>query len=298
MGFSVVTTVLAPAASYDLTDLATVKDELSIGAANNASNTWLSRAISQASQAIANDTDRVFPPEYVQDNFDIEQDAHPYQTPGGLAVLQLARWPVLGVASVTQTLSIGSIQTLTEGVDFRADLDAGQLLRLNPYTGSGSTWEARPVVVNYMAGFGSKVQETRTVPASPYQVTVTQAAAFSCDQAVARANGSALVRVSANPAVGQYSLAAGVYTFNATDTGQSLTITYGARAIPADLVEICLRLITGRFYAKGRDPSLVQRDTPGIGIERFWFGGAPGQKGAFPPEIDGALEFYRVHVVV
>jgi hypothetical protein len=78
---------------------------------------------------------RVFVPELVRDQFDIQQDPYPYQTPGGFAQLQLSRWPVIGGVSVVQTLASGaspSTQLLIEGKDYRLDAAAGQLLRLNP----------------------------------------------------------------------------------------------------------------------------------------------------------------------
>lgn len=298
MGFSLVTQVLAPAASYNLTDLVTVKDELGIAANDTSNDVWLARAIRQVSSAIATYTKRVLVPEHVQDVFDIQQDPYPYQTPGGFALLELARWPVLGVSAVAQTIAKGTTQALTEGTDFRVDPDSGQLLRLNSFTGVGGAWEAIPVAVTYMAGYGAVIVEDQAVPGTgPYLVTVSQAAAFSCDQSVTYADGTALARVSANPAAGQYSVAAGVYTFNAADAGRSMSLSYGAAAIPDDLVDIALRLITARYAAKGRDPSLVQQETPGVGVQRFWFGGAPGQKGPFAPDIEGALEPYCMPVV-
>lgn len=296
MGYSIVTTVLSAAASYDLTDLATAKDELSLS--GTSSDTWLSRAVSQVSRAMATHTKRVFAPEVVQDAFDIQQDLYPYQTPGGLAELTLSRWPVLAVISVAQTLAPGTMQMLTEGTDFRIDSETGRLIRINPFTGSGSTWEAAPVTVIYLAGFGAQVTETHTVPATPYKVTVSGAASFSCDQSVKYASGTALTRVTGSPTAGQYSVSAGVYTFAAADTGQSLSFAYGIRNIPDDLVEICLRLVTARYHSKDRDPSLVQRETPGVGMERWWFGGAPGQSGPFPPDIEAALDPYRMPVLV
>jgi hypothetical protein len=92
--------------------------------------------------------------------------------------------------------------------------------------------------------------------------------------------------------------ATGVYTFAAAETGQTLTFAYATFVAPDDLVEIALRLITSRFKAKDRDPALVQQDTPGIGTQRWWFGGAPGQKGPFPPDVEAALDGYRSMVVV
>ena len=299
MGFSVVTTVLAKAASYDLTDLATVKDELSIGSNSTSSDGWLSRAIAQLSQMIASHTKRVFAPEMVQDSFDIQQDPYPYQTPGGFPQLQLTRWPVLSVLSVVQTIALNTTQVLTEGTDFKVDPATGQLLRLNPFTGVGTIWEALPVTVQYTAGFGDLVVEPDTIPAvSPFTVEVDFPVTFSCDQVVSFSNGGALTRVSANPGAGQYSVTDGVYAFNEADASTPIIITYAVLDVPADLVDITLRLVTGRYKAKDRDPSLIQMDTPGVGTQRFWFGGAPGQTGPFPPDITGALDPYCMPVVV
>ena len=252
----------------------------------------------QVSKTIARHCKRSFVPEQVQDVFDVQQDPYPYQTPGGFAQLQLTRWPVLAVRSVVQSVALNTTQALSEGIDFRTDPATGCLLRLNPFTGAVSTWEAVPVTVIYTAGYGALVMEAGTVPAAaPYAVTVSQAASFSCDQAVSYANGASLTPVTSLPMKGQYSVAAGVYTFAAADTGSALTFSYATASVPEDLVEIALRLITVRFKAKDRDPTLIQQDTPGIGTQRWWFGGAPGQKGPFPPDITATLNDYRTPTV-
>lgn len=300
MSYSVIPTVLADAVSYNLTDLATAKSELSLKAADTSQDIWLTNiAIPQVSSSVQEHCKRPFVPLQLQDAFDIEQDPYPYQTPGGFRALQLSVWPVLGLISVVQTLALDTPQVLTLGVDFRLDAGAGQLERLNPFTGVVTTWEALPVTVTYTAGFGVLRGEPHTVPSNPgpYTVTVSTAAAFSCDHQVTYANGSALARVTGAPAQGQYSVAAGVYAFAAADAGQALSIVYATVAIKPGLVDQVLRLISGRFYARGRDPTLVQRDTPGVGTQRWWFGGAPGQKGEFAPDIEAALEKFRVPTV-
>lgn len=298
MGYSVATTVLAAATTQDLTDLAAARTELSIAASNTADDAWLTRAVTQISRAIATRTRRVLLPELVEDAFDIEQDAYPAQTPGGFAKLVLTRWPVLAVTSVTQTLAPGTTQALTEGTDFRVNQETGELLRLNTWTGTGTRWEAVPVTVRYVGGFGAAVSETITVPStSPYTATVTQAAAFSCDRLVSYSSGTALERVTGAPALGQYSVSAGIYTFAAADADAVLTAAYATAAPPDDLVEASLRLINARYRSRGRDPSLVQRDTPSVGMERWWFGGAPGQNGPFPPDIDALVAPYCAMVV-
>lgn len=297
MGFSVITTVLSAAASRDLTDLATVKDELDIKANNTTKDVWLARAITQVSRAIARHCKRPFVPELLRDSFDIEQDPYPYQTPGGFAKLVLSCWPVLSLTSVVQTLALNTTQVLAQDVDFRLDAKTGELLRLNRFTGVVTQWEAVPVTVVYAAGFGAIVQESHSVPASPYQVTVDASETFSCDVALFYDDGTPLVRVDGAPAQGQYSVDGGVYTFNAADSAEALTFTYATANVPPDLVDICLQLITARYASKGRDPSLVQQDTPGIGLQRWWFGSVPGQTGAFAPDIEAVLDDYRVPTV-
>lgn len=70
--------------------------------------------------------------------------------------------------------------------------------------------------------------ETATVPAvGPYTVTVTNSANFIEDLGVIDPiSGAALVRVASAPSTGQYTVAAGVYTFAAADTGDSVIIQY------------------------------------------------------------------------
>jgi hypothetical protein len=70
-----------------------------------------------------------------------------------------------------------------------------------------------------------------------------------------------------------------------------VSYTAGYETIPADLQEIALRLVSSRYRAKGRDPSLVQRDQEGRS-ERFWFGSVPGQEGPYPPDIASVLNRY------
>ncbi len=300
MAYSIVTTILAASGNPALTTLAAAKTELSISATDTSNDAWLTQAINQVSSGIRRYCKRPFAPEQIQDVFDVEQDAYPWQTPGGFPQLELSRWPVLQVASVIQTLAVGVTpltQTLVAGIDYRLDALTGRLLRLNPFTGAVTRWEAEPVTVIHTSGYGAFVQEMDAVPgAAPYQVTVAQAAVFSCDSGVAYASGTSLTPVSSAPAKGQYSVnpATGLYSFNAADAGQDLTFSYATVAIPDDLVEMCLRMITSRFQSKDRDPALIMQDTPGVGTQRWWFGGSPGQKGAFPPDIEAALDDYRV----
>ncbi|MGO9008164.1 MAG: hypothetical protein ACLQIQ_00085 [Beijerinckiaceae bacterium] len=70
--------------------------------------------------------------------------------------------------------------------------------------------------------------EAGTIAASsPYIVTVANSATFVADQGVVYAtSGLPLTKVASSPATGQYSVAAGVYTFNAGDEGKNVLVTY------------------------------------------------------------------------
>ena len=293
-----VTTVLAAAASYNLTSLANARDELSIKAIDTTNDAYLTRAITQISKTIMNDTNRTFAPEYIQDIITIERSRT--EVPTGLWQVQLSRFPLVMIASLTQLSSnLGTTVTLVEGTDFRADYDSGELIRLDSSTGLPKAWEAMPITIKYIAGYGAYTAEPHTIPASPYQITVNNAASFSCDQGVTfTSNGTALTAVASGPITGQYSVnpATGTYTFAAADVGKAISTNYATTSTPADLEEVCLRLVAGRFRARNRDPALVQRETPGVGTERFWFGNAPGQQGAFPPDIQAMLNNYHVPV--
>ena len=66
------------------------------------------------------------------------------------------------------------------------------------------------------------------IPTTPYQVTITapNSGTWSADLGVRNANGLPMTRVASAPATGQYSVAAGVYTFATADTGLTVFISY------------------------------------------------------------------------
>ena len=73
-------------------------------------------------------------------------------------------------------------------------------------------------------------QENGVVSATPFTVTVANSATFVEDLGVSYAGpanaGIPLEKVASAPAAGQYSVAAGVYTFASTDTGVGVLISY------------------------------------------------------------------------
>lgn len=75
----------------------------------------------------------------------------------------------------------------------------------------------------------SAVAEAASIPASPgpYTATVVNSATFDTDLGVVySATGLPLTKVASAPVAGQYSVAAGVYTFAAADAGLGVYIDY------------------------------------------------------------------------
>jgi hypothetical protein len=150
MHSQVITTVTTRATSYDLVALGDLKSDLQTSAAT--SDDYLKRTISAASAAVAQYCNRVFAVESVSDRF-IASGRHaafPIRTCTDR--LQLSRWPIVAVASVTLTLRDGSTQTLASGTDFLVDASVGQLIRLN-VDGRASFWPAGGLEVAYSAGY-------------------------------------------------------------------------------------------------------------------------------------------------
>lgn len=71
------------------------------------------------------------------------------------------------------------------------------------------------------------LNETGTIPGTPYAITVAHSATFVADLGVINATtGLRMTRVASAPATGQYSVSAGVYTFAAADTTNVVWISY------------------------------------------------------------------------
>jgi hypothetical protein len=66
------------------------------------------------------------------------------------------------------------------------------------------------------------------IPSTPFTITPTvpNSGTFSRDLGVRDSNGRPMTKVASAPATGQYSNAAGVYTFAAADTGKTVFLSY------------------------------------------------------------------------
>jgi len=288
----VAATATAPAGPYDLTDLATVRDELSAKTDDTSNDAFFSRAITQASAAIANYCNRVFPVETIQDLCYIQQDPYPWQVPGGVYPLQLSRWPLNNYSVVSFT---GNTHGST-AVDGIANT-TGLVANMPVFASDGSlpagtliqSVSANSIVLTEAAtssetglAFTTGVQVVQTLGTGTTQ-TLVYGQDFTVD-----AKRGWLIRLNAWTAVSERWEA------------EPVTVQYqaGYSTIPYDLVDACLRLVTARFRMRGRDPTVVERTQGQIaGTERYWVGTTPGQKGAFPPEIAALIDQYRVPVI-
>lgn len=147
-----------------------------------------------------------------------------------------------GIASGSQPIVFGALQDVQIKISAKNDLLMGQgqfasavgrgsmtikgTSKIGALSASiynlmfGTTPSTGTTLVNYA--------EAHNIPAStPYTVTVTNSATFVADYGVVyTATGIPLELVASNPAQGQYSVSAGVYTFAAADTGVAVQITY------------------------------------------------------------------------
>jgi hypothetical protein len=89
--------------------------------------------------------------------------------------------------------------------------------------------------------------EAGVIPTTPFQITVSGSANFDTDLGVIfTATGFPATKVASAPAAGQYSVTAGVYTFNTADTTKAVAITYAKTVTGAGQRKIVTNQIIGQ----------------------------------------------------
>lgn len=211
----------------DLTTLAAVK-EYFVGMTANA-DALLRRLITRESGHVQNYIQRTCPYAAFSDVILIGT---------GTASMMLPDTPVLRVSALS--IDGRSIPAAASSTDFGYRL-AKNVIYLNQGkfpNGSAS------VVASWEAGFAGTF--TATVP-SGNSPTITPSGAdceggwAAIDRGVTYANGSALSSVSANVAAGQYSFADGVYSFNTSDAGQSVTAAFNY--VPGPIEQAVIEMV-------------------------------------------------------
>lgn len=146
MRYSVITTVTSPAGSFNLTDLATVKDELSIPTGDTANDATLTRMLGETSASIANYCNRVLVSQTYQDAFRSSRFFR-WSANGGHQPLIAGNAPIVSITSVVEDGA-----TLVAGTDYETDLLPGLLYRLDG-NGSRCGWRGAIITVIYVAGY-------------------------------------------------------------------------------------------------------------------------------------------------
>lgn len=181
-----IVTVTSAATNRRLTTLARVKSELAI--TGNGDNEALETKIDEASEAIESYLGRRLARETVSEVFRLHCS---------VLWLQLDRWPVTTLTSITEDTTV-----LTVSTDYEVDFDAGRVRRI--CSGYATWWTAYPsTTVVYVAGY--------VLP------------------------GDA-----------------------------------GTRTLPYDIEAAAVKLVTGSWLAKTRDPMVKRQDHFGVGYEEYW----------------------------
>lgn len=278
--------------AYDLVDLPTAKAELGIDIIDTDKDDFVARAITQASRSIASYCKRTFQAETVLGTVYPPRDAYPWQVPGGTDPLQLARWPLQFIPPVSlpapaetdqgNVLPFASTAGVAVGqpVAHAAVLPGATVTAVAPNVSvTLSTNLTGPVKQGDSVGFGIAVWVTDPPGAPRLLAAGTD---YQADAALGQ-----LVRLSPYSA----------YPMPWDPVLTQVAYQGGYTAIPEDVQDAALRLITARYRARGRDPAMKSQDQPGLGHQQYWIGTMPGVRGAFTEEIRGLLGQYRVPTV-
>ena len=149
------------------------------------------------------------------------------------------------------------------------------------------------VEVNYVAGYPA-TQVTNEIDTITNQTIALQTSPWFADKGVLYYPSLVpLVLVPNTPAVGQYSVSNGLYTFNVGDNTKQVAVSYTASLAPADL-EYAVRNVVALNYKRKAWQDQASRAVTGGGTSattrfRDW---------AWPPEYDKVFEYYRRLAVI
>ena len=224
------------ASPYDLVDLADLKSWLDVQSTDD--DALLGALITQISRTILTYLDRA----------SILPAAHVETRDGGNeAALILRQWPVTNIVSLTingtviapaSPLVPGGVRTSGYVLEPASAAPPGRMQKL-ALRGKLFTCGVQNVAISYQAGYQISGEAALVPLNAPYTVAAQAPyGAWASDRGVAYANGTPLAAVAANPGTGQYSVAAGTYTFAVGDADSAVTLTYGY--VPADLAFCCM----------------------------------------------------------
>ncbi len=167
----------------------------------------------------------------------------------------LRQWPVGAVSAVSVDGTPVSASAAAPAPGWLLDVYDGYPPGRPQYVnmiGSSFCRGVQNVVISYSAGYYI-TDEAGTIPASGlYQIKAAQEwGLWARDDGVKNAStGAALTKVTGTPATGQYSVAAGLYSFAAADAGSGVLISYSF--IPATLEGACKEIVAERYAYRQR----------------------------------------------
>jgi len=236
------------ASPYDLANLADLKTWLDI--AGNDDDLLLSQLITQLSRALLSILDRppIIPAAY----------SEIYDGGNELSIV-LRQWPINAILSCSINgveLPLAPLLVAGASYQFGYVLDGsdvappGRMQRLSLRRRRFSCG-LQNVAVSYSAGYQITGESAVAPAATPYSLSpLAPYGDWASDGGVTYANGDALTLVAGDPAVGQYAVSGGVYTFSGADSGAALSLTYGY--VPADLAVCCLDWAAERYSYRSR----------------------------------------------
>lgn len=227
-------------AGNQLTTLANVKQWLGVDPSNTDSDAMLNRMIRVASAFVLNYLNR--------DSFDLTVYSDVYDGYGNTWMM-LRRGPVYQIHAVSfsgvpisRASGNGVNNPYTGGWVLEPEYSVQGAQRLNFY-GRATPRLRSSVYVQYSAGY-VLIDELHTVPATPFQVVTDEL--WLGDVSVTDADDNTVfTKVTGAPAAGEYSVANGVYTFNAADADARVLITYSY--VPADVVQAATEIVGERY---------------------------------------------------
>lgn len=221
-------------------------------------DTLLAQMIAQASGNILAYLDRQSP---------FKNSYTEYLNGTGGSRLPLRQWPVLAVQSVSvDNLAIYAAVQPNAGffLDPADDFPPGRIQYVS-LIGASRTFAQgnRNCAITYTAGYSIQ-NEAQTIPSDePYQITAAAPyGTWGQDDGVITATGTAFTEVANSPAQGQYSVADGVYNFNAADAGTAMLINYSY--VPNVLEQCCREMVSERYAYRqriGQKSNSVQGNT-------------------------------------
>ncbi len=226
----------------DLTSLANVKAWLSPPLTTTVDDALLTRLVSATSRFVLAYLNR---PSLLSTPYVETQDGI------GSHTLLLRQWPVTAITSlVVDGIAIPAAPpppALGWRLDAWDGISPGQPQQLS-LDGYDFCRGRQNLSITYTAGY-AVFAEQHTVPAAaPY--TLTTVRSWAADIGVAYVGGGALVLTTGSPVPGQYTVAGGLYTFNALDAGKAVTLSYSY--LPYEVEQACIELVALRYQERQR----------------------------------------------